>query len=199
MTAEFAQLPSSDLTEVEKNAHLRMVKYKVLALKEFAKCHVLAGWIRELFLGLLDRQSDDTAADEKSQPTRTQQLPDLQRILASSEKKGLVASKSDVFLPPRSVPTAISETPENQVPSEIVFDQATAQGSTAEGTLSLASIDLSCEYNLGLSQQLGYLTSDGCLGSDMDNMDRMSVGWPGFTNFGDGSGIDELYRHYCNQ
>lgn len=195
MTAEFSQLHSLDLAELERNAHLRMVKYKVLALKEFAKCHVLAGWIRELFLGLLDRQSDETAADEKSQQVRTQQPPDLQRVLASSETQNLVANRPGLSITSGSATVSLSKTSENQLPSEISFSQ---QGSAVEVTPSLPNIDLSGDYKWGLGQELGYLTSERSLDSDI-SMDKLPVGWPEFSNFGDGSGIDELYRHYCNQ
>lgn len=171
MTVESTQLTSPDVKELEKDGHLRMIKYKVLALKEFAKCHVLAGWIRELFLGLLDRQSDDT--------------------LATSETQNSVIGSPGIFL--TSGP--VSETAGSQLPSETVLDQATMQRSTAEDTPSLPNLDLSW----GLCQELGYLTSDRFLDSDTKNMDKLPAGWPEFSNFADGSGIDELYRHYCNQ
>lgn len=193
MTAEFSQLHSPDLPELEKNVHLRMLKYKALALKEFSKCHVLAGWIRELFLGLLDRQFDDTAAPQ-TVTTQTQQLPDMQRIFASPETQNSIASKPGMFVAPEAAQASISDTRENNPPS----DNVTMQGSTAEST-SLPHIDLSSNCNWGLGQELEYLTADRIFDSEMNNMDRSLVGWPEFSNFGDGSGIDELYKHYCNQ
>lgn len=49
MTAQYTQARSANLSEVQRTALMQSVKYKMLALKEFEDCHVLAKWIRHLF------------------------------------------------------------------------------------------------------------------------------------------------------
>ncbi|KAH8879527.1 hypothetical protein GQ53DRAFT_854621, partial [Thozetella sp. PMI_491] len=56
MTAQYTQSRSSNLSAEQRNTLLQSVKYKLLALKDFESCHVLANWIRQLFMSALHDQ-----------------------------------------------------------------------------------------------------------------------------------------------
>ncbi len=55
MTSQFTQANRSDQSPVERTSAMNSIRYKLLALKEFEECHVLAGWIRQLFIDMFNQ------------------------------------------------------------------------------------------------------------------------------------------------
>lgn len=56
MTAQFTHANATNQSTTKRNALLGSIKYKMLALKDFEECHVLAGWIRQLFFDMFEQQ-----------------------------------------------------------------------------------------------------------------------------------------------
>lgn len=56
MTAQFTHANATNHSNSNRNTLLSSIKYKLLALKDFEECHVLAGWIRQLFFDMFDQQ-----------------------------------------------------------------------------------------------------------------------------------------------
>ena len=76
MTAQFTQANAPNQTALKKNSLWDSIKYKLLALKEFEDCHILAGWIRQLFLDMFNQQKPQSDAHQSELITDGSECPD---------------------------------------------------------------------------------------------------------------------------
>lgn len=81
MTAQYVE---SHVSRVSRDMLLRQLRPNLLALKQFEQCYILARWIRNLFIDIMD-QAGRTSAAETPQGIQT---PHAQPLLATDANTG---------------------------------------------------------------------------------------------------------------
>lgn len=113
MTAQFTHANTMNQTTTCRNALLSSIKYKLLALKDFEECHVLASWIRQLFFDMFDqqrRQETDHSPEALGEDSNTPNPQAIDTVEDSSISLDIDSIIADI---PRQAPWELPYTMSN--------------------------------------------------------------------------------------